>query len=724
MVFALLVGTAVLAAEPIRDRLAPPDLDAYERASARVGRDADAHVKLALWCEAHGLQAERMKHLAIAVMTNPAHAAARGLMGLVAYHGRWQRPDAVGRSVREDAELGAVRAEYAARRDKAPRTADDQWKLALWCEENGLKPEAEAHLAAVVRIDPTREAAWKKLGCKKHHGRWMTDEQADREKAELEAQKQADRTWRPRLEKWRGWLDGKAHAAEAEQALSELTDRRAVPSVMAVFGLGNARRQGVAVGVLGQIDDPSASRALAWLAISGRSADVRRVATEILARRDPREYAGQLIALLRDPVPYEVRPVGGPGSPGVLFVHGQRYNVERLYAPPPMPCVAVYPTDTMSFDSYGLPVLNHWSAGKYNTGRITADRILQQVPSASAAGGLPPALMSFLGPTMAARLQSTPGFPASPGTLRQDIATEIQKVAKTEHKAPSQFGFGFEFTYTRDTQVPIGQMMLEAQKSAVVAQAQLQADIAAVETFNRTIRDDNEQVAAVLDQSTGEHLGADRKGWESWWTNQLGYAYRTSEPAPVPTMVENVPLAYTPQPVPVVTFNSNPVLSGFTRMSCFGAGTLVRTLDGLRAIETLEVGDQVLTQDLTTGGLGYQPILVVHHNPPSPTFLIKLKGETIVSSPFHRFWEAGRGWVMARDMKPGATLRTLGGLATVDTVETGPVQKVYNLDVASDHDFFVGEGGTLVHDNTLPDLRQEPFDRGPSLAAASPAAHD
>ena len=40
------------------------DLETYQAARAKAGKSADAHVRLALWCEAHGLSAERMKHLA------------------------------------------------------------------------------------------------------------------------------------------------------------------------------------------------------------------------------------------------------------------------------------------------------------------------------------------------------------------------------------------------------------------------------------------------------------------------------------------------------------------------------------------------------------------------------------------------------------------------------------------------------------------------------------
>jgi hypothetical protein len=151
--------------------------------------------------------------------------------------------------------------------------------------------------------------------------------------------------------------------------------------------------------------------------------------------------------------------------------------------------------------------------------------------------------------------------------------------------------------------------------------------------------------------------------------------------------------------------------------SCFGAGTLVRTLDGARAIESIQVGDRVLTQDVQTGALGYHPVTVIHHNPPSPTFLVKVGGDTIVSSPFHRFWIAGRGWIMARDLKGGETLRLLKGATRVESVETGPVQPVFNLDVAQAHDFFAGTAAALVHDNTLPGTRLAPFDSTTEIAA-------
>jgi len=99
--------------------------------------------------------------------------------------------------------------------------------------------------------------------------------------------------------------------------------------------------------------------------------------------------------------------------------------------------------------------------------------------------------------------------------------------------------------------------------------------------------------------------------------------------------------------------------------SYFGAGTLVRTLEGKRPIESLRYGDQVLTQNTATGVLGFQPVVTVYHNPPNATYRIDLGGESIVATGIHRFWKAGVGWVMARDLKSGDRLRTVSDIITV-----------------------------------------------------------
>jgi hypothetical protein len=655
MVSALLLGSIFLAA-------APSDLAAYQTAAVEAKHDPDANVRLALWCEAHGLQAEKLKHLAFAVLANPTHATARGLLGLVAYRGKWQRPDDVGNKIRSDEAMAATLAEYNGRRASMKNTAESHWKMAVWCEENGLKPEALAHLTAVVRHDPSRDAAWKRLGYKKDNNRWVTDAQLSSEKAEREAQKRANKHWQPILTKLRDRLGDPKKQDGAEKTLADLNDPRAVPAVWDVFATGNEARQIVAVQLLGQIDAGGASRALAFLSVSSESAEVRRRATETLRQRDPREFVGMLVGLVRDPIKYQVKPVNGPGSAGALFVEGKKFNVQRNYVVPPINPLSI---PRRLFDS-SIPF------DPYSSQNVTL------AMAGMMTGVRDPALQGTSGSCPPRRLAA--GAPQSLFLSAEEMAAQ------------------------RD--IAIAQALVQAQRATNIAQQQMVNDVAAIEATNAVIRQTNDRALPVLNDVTGQDLGESADSWRKWWTDHQGYPYEVSGNAS----------AYKP------TYQQS-FLSTQTSMinlqSCFGAGTPVRTLDGPRQIETIRVGDQLLTQDTKTGALSFQPVVAVFHNKPAPTFRIKLGDEAIVATGIHRFWKAGKGWTMARDLKPGDSIRTVGGTANVDSVETESVQPVFNLEVASGRSFFVGSQGMLVHDNTLAETVPHPFDASPSLASAA-----
>ena len=118
----------------------------------------------------------------------------------------------------------------------------------------------------------------------------------------------------------------------------------------------------------------------------------------------------------------------------------------------------------------------------------------------------------------------------------------------------------------------------------------------------------------------------------------------------------------------------------------------------------------MLAQDTKTGALSYQAVVTAFHNPPNATLRVRLGDESIVATGIHRFWKAGSGWIMARELKPGDSLRTLGGVSTVSSVEDEPIQPVFNLEIANGQSFFVGNQGALVHDNSLVVPVSEPFD--------------
>ncbi len=71
---------------------------------------------------------------------------------------------------------------------------------------------------------------------------------------------------------------------------------------------------------------------------------------------------------------------------------------------------------------------------------------------------------------------------------------------------------------------------------------------------------------------------------------------------------------------------------------------------------------------------------------------------------------------MARDLKAGDRLRMPGGLVEVRSVASDNNQTVYNLDVAENCDFFVGQQGILVHDSNFVKPVPDPFDAPADLA--------
>ena len=85
-----------------------------------------------------------------------------------------------------------------------------------------------AHYSAVIRLDPSRESAWKRLGYKKQGRRWVKPEDLAAEKLEAARQKQADKFWGKTLEKLRVELLSKdaAKRAHAERELDLVTDPR------------------------------------------------------------------------------------------------------------------------------------------------------------------------------------------------------------------------------------------------------------------------------------------------------------------------------------------------------------------------------------------------------------------------------------------------------------------------------------------------------------------
>jgi hypothetical protein len=126
----------------------------------------------------------------------------------------------------------------------------------------------------------------------------------------------------------------------------------------------------------------------------------------------------------------------------------------------------------------------------------------------------------------------------------------------------------------------------------------------------------------------------------------------------------------------------------------------VWTKIGQRPIETLEIGDLVLSQNVDTGQLAYKPVIGRTVRPPSAIMKLSVGGEEIQATRGHPFWVAGAGWRMAKEIEGGAVLHGITCAPRIEAVETAIDAEAFNLIVADFNTYFVGDSGVLVHDNT------------------------
>ena len=201
----------------------------------------------------------------------------------------------------------------------------------------------------------------------------------------------------------------------------------------------------------------------------------------------------------------------------------------------------------------------------------------------------------------------------------------------------------------------------------------------------------NQAIASLLRSTTGESMSDDPDQWRRWWSDETGTYQVGEKPLRISYRSSTstaVGVAVPPPPPPV-------------RRECLAAGTVVWTETGPVAVDRLQPGDVVLTQNPRTGRLGLKPVLLATMRPPEKLLAIALDGETIRATPGHPFWVVGKGWTLARHLEPGNRLQGLdaGGLVERIDEEAKPVRS-FNLVVADDHTYFCGKARVMNRDNT------------------------
>lgn len=155
--------------------------------------------------------------------------------------------------------------------------------------------------------------------------------------------------------------------------------------------------------------------------------------------------------------------------------------------------------------------------------------------------------------------------------------------------------------------------------------------------------------------------------------------------------------------------------------ACFAPETPVATEYGERPIADIAVGDEVWSQDETTGERSLRKVVQKFVTPGQPLLDLDVvadaKDEVVRATPTHRFWVDGKGWTEAQDLRAGDTFDLYSGKhAVLAQVEREPQRTtVFNLEVDGTHTYFVGDDGVWVHNGCRGKnrLRPDPNAEGP-----------
>lgn len=156
---------------------------------------------------------------------------------------------------------------------------------------------------------------------------------------------------------------------------------------------------------------------------------------------------------------------------------------------------------------------------------------------------------------------------------------------------------------------------------------------------------------------------------------------------------------------------------------CFVAGTPVHTRQGIRPIERIKPGDEVLSRDEITGQQTYKRVVQTFVKTTTRLVKVFAGNDTLLTTPEHPF-RIGNRWVGAGMLQKGDALQQVevataanvpylpranlevDSIAALDTTAT-----VYNFEVADFHTYFVGRQGVWVHNSCLSDYIEDFMNR-------------
>ncbi|MCU0467396.1 MAG: polymorphic toxin-type HINT domain-containing protein [Arcicella sp.] len=141
---------------------------------------------------------------------------------------------------------------------------------------------------------------------------------------------------------------------------------------------------------------------------------------------------------------------------------------------------------------------------------------------------------------------------------------------------------------------------------------------------------------------------------------------------------------------------------GANGIACFVAGTPVKVGNVSKPIESLELNDTVSAFDHTTSQNTLSRVTKLFKKEVKKLAKVVIGGAMIIATLEHPFFANGH-YTPVKDLQKGDSVLTQSGkLAAVESVSfIDSTATVYNIEVAEQHNYFIGEAGLLVHNKCL-----------------------
>lgn len=236
--------------------------------------------------------------------------------------------------------------EYLSRRDSVGPSAQAEYELGLWCDQNRLTDLARVHYDAALGYDRAFEPAHKKLGHVQHDGHWLTRDELKRvqglvkykgewvtEEGKAKRDESAHATaaqasWVRRIKILRQSIVAGStdRRREAENELMKIGDSEAVVPLVRVLGKDEVPMRLLLAHALGGIAGKESAQALVNMILAEPEDQVRGAVLEKLKEREDAVVVPRLVNAL--------------GSPNIKVVNRAAWTLGNLGAVNAVPRLA------------------------------------------------------------------------------------------------------------------------------------------------------------------------------------------------------------------------------------------------------------------------------------------------------------------------------------------------------------------------------------------------